>query len=88
MSEEKPFTAGELNHAVETRRRLKINEIRQVLRDSAHDLQYLVEHPEIMDGWSPAQVAWYKEHLELNMEALKKLQTDIADLLEKKKQMR
>lgn len=59
----------------------KLEELRQTIRDNTEMLRNLVEHPEVMDEWTPAQLAWFKEHLEHNREELVKLHKSIMDLV-------
>jgi hypothetical protein len=58
--------------------------IREFMRALAGDLKHLVENPEIIDEWTPAQRAWMMEHLELNLEEMKHLQEKIHSLLEQR----
>jgi len=58
--------------------------IREFMRALTEDLKELVENPEIIDEWTPAQKAWMMEHLELNLEEMKDLQDKIHSLLEQR----
>jgi hypothetical protein len=62
-----------------------IEAIRKVIRDSTEDLKVLVENPEILDNWTPVQIAWTKEQLELMIQEAKRVEADIRKLIEKKK---
>ena len=58
-----------------------LNVIREAIRNLTEMFKELVEHPEIIDSWEPAQRAWMAEHIELLMEDTKGLRDDIEKLL-------
>lgn len=59
-----------------------LNEFSKELREAAEMFKEWVNHPEIIDSWTPAQQAWMMEQLELQIQELKKLQSGIEELLE------
>lgn len=63
-----------------------IEEFRKVIRTVTDDMKRIVEHPEIFDHWEPAQLSWYKEHLEHLMDETKRLQKDIEKVIEESKE--
>jgi hypothetical protein len=58
-----------------------IIEIREFLQSHIANLKELVDHPEMIDDWTPVQKAWLMEHLELNRELLVETKARIERML-------
>jgi len=58
-----------------------IRAIRKAIKESADMMKELVDDPSIMDNWTPVEVAWMREHLELLVEQATKAEKDIKRIL-------
>ena len=62
-----------------------VRELRDQLAIVNADLKRIVEHPELIEGWTPAQLAWTKEQLEHLHQESRKLRDKILAHIDKEK---
>lgn len=55
---------------------------REMMQKLTVDFKNLVEHPEIVDEWTPVERAWAIENMELLLEQLKDLKGNLEEMIE------